>query len=108
MLLYLLTIPIMKLPVRNWHVIIIRYPEILESPPQYKAGKVNDQIISLLDITATTLQIAGIPRPLDMQSRVFLGEHRDPPRTYAFSARDRIDETVNRIRSIRGVRYHYM
>ncbi|MDF1576559.1 MAG: sulfatase [Bacteroidales bacterium] len=87
---------------------IVYWPEKLEAPPQYQAGTVSDQIISLLDITATTLQIAGIPRPLSMQSRVFLGEHADRPRTYAFSARDRIDETVNRIRSVREERYHYM
>jgi len=43
-----------------------------------------------------------------MQSRVFLGDHADLPRTYAFSARDRIDETVNRIRSVREKRYHYL
>ena len=87
---------------------IVYWPENLEAPPQYKPGTVNDQIISLLDISATTLQIAGIPRPLSMQSRVFLGEHADAPRTYAFSARDRIDETVSRIRSVREKRYHYL
>jgi len=87
---------------------IIYWPANLEAPPQYKPGTVNDEVISLLDITATTLQIAGIPRPLSMQSRVFLGDHADLPRTYAFSARDRIDETVNRIRSVRDKRYHYM
>jgi len=87
---------------------IIYWPGSLEAPPQYKPGSVNENIISLLDITATTLQVAGVPRPLSMQSRVFLGELADPPRTYAFSARDRIDETVNRIRSVREKRYHYM
>jgi len=87
---------------------IVYWPESLEAPPQYKPGAVNDQIISLLDISATTLHIAGIPRPLSMQSRVFLGEHADPPRSYAFSARDRIDETVSRIRSVREKRYHYL
>jgi len=88
--------------------LIIYYPETLQAPSQYLPGTVSKEIISLLDITATTLQMAGIPRPLSMQSRVFLGEHADPPRTYAFSARDRIDETVNRIRSVRETRYHYM
>lgn len=87
---------------------IIYWPETLERPPQYKPGTVVDEIISLLDMTATTLQMAGIPRPFSMQSRVFLGADRDPPRTYAFSARDRIDETVVRIRSVRGKRYHYL
>jgi len=88
--------------------LIIYYPETLEAPQQYKAGTVNNEILSLLDITATTLQMAGIPRPLSMQSRVFLGDSAGTPRTYAFSARDRIDETVNRIRSVREKRYHYM
>jgi N-sulfoglucosamine sulfohydrolase len=87
---------------------IIYWPANYEAPPGYKPGTVSDRIISLLDITATTLQMAGIPRPLNMQSRVFLGEHADPPRTYAFSARDRIDETVDRIRSVREERYHYI
>ena len=43
-----------------------------------------------------------------MQSRVFLGNQPDPPRQYAFSARDRIDETIVRQRSVRGPRYHYV
>src|SRR5262249_505885 len=38
---------------------------------------------------------------------IFLGPNADPPRQYAFSARDRIDETVNRIRSVRDERYRY-
>jgi len=88
--------------------LIIHWPENFVAPPQYSPGTVNEDIISLLDITATTLQIAGIPRPLNMQSRTFLGDHPDPPRTYAFSARDRIDETVSRIRSVREKRYHYI
>jgi hypothetical protein len=43
-----------------------------------------------------------------MQSRIFLGERPDRPRTYAFSARDRIDETCVRLRSVRDRRYHYI
>jgi hypothetical protein len=43
-----------------------------------------------------------------MHGRIFLGDKRGPERQYAFSARDRIDETVNRIRSVRGKRYHYI
>src|SRR5690606_33415378 len=38
---------------------------------------------------------------------VFLGD-ADPPRRYAFSARDRIDETQQRIRSVRDERYRYI
>jgi arylsulfatase A-like enzyme len=86
---------------------IIRWPRNFPAPKSFEAGTVNDQIISLLDLTATTLDMAGIKRPALMQSRIFLGPNADPPRKYAFSARDRIDETVNRIRSVRDDRYRY-
>ena len=43
-----------------------------------------------------------------MQSRVFLGERADPPRTFAFAARDRIDETQVRLRSVHDARFHYI
>lgn len=92
----------------------LRVPMILHwsknhpTPPQYQPGEVDERVISLLDITAATLWMAGIERPLLMQSRNFLGEDADPPRTYAFSARDRIDETVVRQRSVRDRRYRYI
>ena len=87
---------------------IIHWPKNFPAPPQYQPGSVNEDVISLLDLTATMLWIGGVPRPPGMQSRRFLGERADPPRTYAFSARDRIDETVLRIRSVREKRYHYL
>jgi len=87
---------------------IIHWPKHFPPPPQYHPGTANGAVISLLDLTATTLAMAGISRPAGMQSRIFLGKRADPPRKYAFSARDRIDETVNRIRSVREARYHYL
>lgn len=87
---------------------ILHWPKAYPAPPQYQPGSVNDQIISLLDLTASTLWIAGVPRPTGMQSRNFLGPEADPPRTFAFSARDRIDETVVRLRSVHDERYHYV
>ena len=59
---------------------IIRWPKNFPAPPQYKAGTVNEQVISLIDVTATTLDIAGIARPPLMQGRIFLGEQADAPR----------------------------
>jgi arylsulfatase A-like enzyme len=88
--------------------LIIHWPKNFPPPAALKPGTANDQVISLLDLTATTLALAGLPRPAGMQSRNFLGAEADPPRTYAFSARDRIDETVNRIRSVRDARYRYI
>ncbi|MCC6355600.1 MAG: sulfatase [Verrucomicrobiae bacterium] len=87
---------------------IIRWPGGFPAPPQMRPGSVDDRIISLIDVTATTLAIAGDARPALMQGRVFLGERPDPPRRYAFSARDRIDETIQRIRTARDARYRYI
>jgi arylsulfatase A-like enzyme len=88
--------------------LIIRWPKHFAAPPQIKPGGVNGQVVSLMDLAATTLAIAGVPRPALMQSRNLLGAHPDPPRTYAFSARDRIDETVLRIRTVRDARWRYI
>jgi hypothetical protein len=65
-------------------------------------------VLSLLDVTAATLAIAGveIPPPL-IQGRDFL-HTKEPVRTFAFAARDRIDETLQRIRSVHDSRYHYI
>ena len=87
---------------------IIHWPENFPQPEGFKPGTINDQVISLIDVTATTLAFAGIERPIGMQGRAFLGKNADPERTYAFSARDRVDETVNRIRSVRDKRFHYL
>lgn len=59
-------------------------------------------------MTATTLDLAGLPQPEKIQGRIFLGPRSAPPRTIAFSARDRIDETEQRIRTARDARYRYI
>jgi N-sulfoglucosamine sulfohydrolase len=87
---------------------IVRWPKNFPAPPQITPGTVNGQVVSLLDVTATTLAVAGVPRPPGMQSRNLFGARADPPRQYAFSARDRIDETVLRIRSVRDARWRYI
>lgn len=87
---------------------IIYWPEKLGPPEEYQPGRINHDLISLLDLTATALSMAGIkPSPL-MQSRIFLGDPESPKRTFVFSARDRIDETMIRMRSVREKRYHYI
>jgi N-sulfoglucosamine sulfohydrolase len=88
--------------------LIIRWPKNFPAPPQFSPGSVNAELISLIDLTATTLYAAGVPRPALMQGHSFLGERSGPPRTYVFAARDRIDETEQRIRSVHDKRFHYI
>ena len=43
-----------------------------------------------------------------MAGRVLFGAHREPDRQYAFAARDRCDETVFRLRTVRDAQYRYI
>ena len=87
---------------------IIKWPKSYPAPANYMPGAVKDEVVSLIDLTPTTLGFAGIDKPYGMHGRIFLGNQVGPKRTYAFSARDRVDETVNRVRSVRGKKYHYI
>ena len=71
------------------------------------AGTQDHRIVSTVDIAATTLALAGISIPEHIQGVNFLDDMRSP-RTYAFSMRDRCDEAVDRIRSVRSMRFKYI
>jgi len=88
--------------------LIIRWPQAISPPPQIKPGAVDDRIVSLIDVTAATLTAAGLDVPDGMQGRTFLGADAGDGRPQAFAARDRIDETVQRIRSVHDTRFHYI
>lgn len=88
--------------------LIIRWPKNYPAPPQIRPGAIDEEIVSLLDVSATTLAIAGVPRPAGMGGRNLLGADVGPPRTYAFGARDRIDETQARVRTARDKRWRYI
>lgn len=86
----------------------LRVPLIIRGAPGLEANTVHDELIASIDITATTLALAGVSPPASMQGRVVLGDARDEPRAYVFGGRDRGDETVDRIRTVRDRRYRYI
>ncbi|QDU36906.1 Arylsulfatase [Maioricimonas rarisocia] len=88
--------------------LIIRWPEGIPAPEEYSAGKVEDALTASIDVTATTLSWAGVPKPETMQGRVFWGPNAAAPREYLFGGRDRGDETVDRIRTVRDDRFRYL
>jgi len=69
-----------------------------------RPGAVRDTLVSAIDIPATALKLAGLPVPEGMQGRPFLGAG-SRGREEIFAARDRCDETVDRIRCVRTGRY---
>jgi arylsulfatase A-like enzyme len=81
-------------------------PLVVRGPGVAK-GKIRDDLIELIDITPTSLAAAGIAIPAGMQAKnVFAKDY--VPREFVFAARDRCDETVERIRSVRSDRFLYI
>ena len=86
----------------------IRVPLIVRWPGQLEPGSVRDELVSTIDLSVTSLSIAGIEVPEHVEGRVFLGQGKMADREYVFAARDRCDETVDRIRAVRDKRYKYI
>lgn len=77
------------------------------SGPGIKAGEVRMDLVEHIDIAALSLAAAGIDVPEWMQAQDILApDYR--PRDAVFSARDRCDETVDHIRSVRTKDYKYI
>jgi arylsulfatase A-like enzyme len=88
--------------------LLIRWPKNFPSPAHFTPGSVDDRLLQGIDLAPTMLAIAGTAKPPKMQGRVFLGDRCEPSREYVFGYRDRCDETVMRIRSVRDERYRYI
>lgn len=75
--------------------------------PNIPTAAVRSDLIQQIDMAALSLAAAGIPIPEKMQGRdIFAKDYR--PREAAFSARDRCDETIERLRSVRSDRFLYI
>jgi uncharacterized sulfatase len=86
----------------------IHVPLIVRWPGRIKPGTVTDDLVSLMDLGPTLLNIAGLEVPRHMQGRAFLGDKRASARSYVYAARDRMDETYDIIRAVRDKRYKYI
>jgi arylsulfatase A-like enzyme len=86
----------------------IHVPLVVRAPGVVEPGTVVEEMVSAIDLAPTSLKLCGIEPPEHMQGRVFLGPDRDPPRERIFSARDRCDETTERIRCVRDTRWKYI
>lgn len=77
------------------------------SGPGIEAGSVREDLVEHIDITALSLGAAGIPVPKWMQARDILASDYEP-REAVFAARDRCDETVEHLRSVRTKQFKYI
>ncbi len=70
-------------------------------------GKVCSDLVEHIDLAAISLAAAGIELPKTMQAKNILATDYQP-REAVFAARDRCDETVEQIRSVRTDRWLYI
>jgi len=87
---------------------IVYIPEGMKSPEGYQAGAVNNRLLSSIDISATTLALAGVKKPDYMQGEVFLGNQIEKEREYIFSSIDRIGGINFKTRAVRSKKYKYI
>jgi arylsulfatase A-like enzyme len=75
--------------------------------PGIAKGQMRDDFVELIDLGPISLAAAGMPVPAVMQGRnVFAAGYQ--ARAEAFAARDRCDETVERMRSVRDGKFLYI
>lgn len=86
----------------------LRVPLIVRAPGLLAPGSRSSELVSLIDLGPTVLALAGVDRPSHLHGRVFFGPHRDAPRDHVFGARDRYDESFDKMRTVRDARYRYI
>ena len=86
----------------------IHVPLIVRWPGHIKPGTVRDDLVCFLDFAPTLLSITGVEVPKEMQGQVIVGPKQAAERKYIFAARDRMDETFDRIRTVRDKHFQYI
>ena len=84
--------------------LMIRWPKM----PEARAGSVNDQLVSMIDLAPTVLSIAGAEIPAHLQGRVLIGPKAARAPEFVFAARDRMDIEYDMMRSARDARFLYI
>ena len=70
-------------------------------------GTLRDELVSLIDLAPTALDLAGIPVPDYMEGSSVVATTY-VPRNFVIASRDRADYTYDRIRAIRTARFKYI
>ena len=77
------------------------------SGPGIAKGVVRDDLVEHIDMVPVSLAAAGLPLPDSLQGRdLFAADYE--ARSHVFAARDRCDETTEKIRSLRDDRFLYI
>ena len=87
----------------------LQVPMIIRYPDGWRAGEIDDQLISFVDFKSTALSLAGIEPPEYVDGRAFVGEFQaNEERQYIHAAADRFDRQYDTIRAVRDARFKYL
>ncbi|MEM7808156.1 MAG: sulfatase [Planctomycetota bacterium] len=86
----------------------LHMPMIVRWPGHLDAGSFRHDLVSWVDFAPTFNNLAGKEPSPDHDGRVFLGESTQPGHDVVFGARDRMDESFDRVRSCTDGRWHYV
>ena len=87
----------------------LQVPMIIRYPDRWRAGELDDQLISFVDFKSTALSLAGIEPPEYVDGRAFAGEFQSSEsREYIHAAADRFDRQYDTIRAVRDDRFKYL
>ncbi|MDZ8117569.1 sulfatase family protein [Pontiella agarivorans] len=75
--------------------------------PWLKAGTVRTELVSLLDVSATTIALGGLNVPDYYDGQNLFGNAYEPAE-YILGARDRCDFTIDTIRTVRSEKFRYI
>jgi arylsulfatase A-like enzyme len=84
-----------------------RVPLIVRWPGQIAPGSVREDFASWIDFAPTALTLAGVPVPAEFDGHSFLPKAAQPQK-YVYSFRDYMDESFDKVRSVRDARYRYV
>ena len=80
--------------------------DFTKSNKNIPAGTINNDLINGLDLGTSSLSLAGIQIPKNMEGKNMFSD--SAKREYVISTRDRCDFTIDRIRSVRSKEFKYI
>ena len=85
----------------------LKVPLIVKFPNNENKGTVRKDMVTQIDLLASSLAFAGLPIPENLQGKDIFSKKYEKQK-YVFASRDRCDETIEIIRSVRSDRYKYI
>ncbi len=87
---------------------IVHIPEKWKHLAPHPAGRVEQEVVSFVDLPKTMLSLAGLDPPPLMQGRIFLGPDVEPPPATTLLYRDRMAERYDFARGLVDGRHFFV